>query len=221
MSKLAWDLTGERLYETGVDRGVLYPQVGGAYPKGEAWNGLINVTEKPSGAEPSPVYADNIKYLNLMSNEEFGATIEAYMYPDGFAACNGESEVATGVFIAQQKRSQFGLSYRTLIGNDTEGTDYGYKLHLVWGGLASPSEKANASVNENVEPGTMSWEVTTTPVAVDDKHKPTAHMYIDSTKVDAEKLAALEAILYGSETEEARLPLPGEVIELVGVAAAG
>lgn len=214
MSKLVWDQIGDRLYETGVRQGVLYPQEGGAYPKGVAWNGLVSVSESPSGAEPSPFYADDIKYLNLMSNEEFGATIEAYMYPDEFAECDGSAALATGVMIGQQKRKPFGLSYRTILGNDTDGDEYGYKIHLVYGALASPSEKSYSSINDSPEPATMSWELSTTPVAVTG-HKPTALVVIDSTKVDAEKLAALEAILYGSEAEEARLPLPDEIAELM------
>lgn len=217
MSVLVWDEVGKRLYETGVDKGVLYPQVGAAYPKGVAWNGLANVTESPSGAEATPVYADNIKYLNLYSKEEFGATVEAYTYPDEFAECDGSATVAEGVTIGQQPRKAFGLCYRTLLGNDTEDTKYGYKLHLIYGAKASPSEKAYATVNDSPEAITFSWELTTTPVAVTG-FEPTSCMTVDSTKVDAEKLAALEAILYGTESEEARLPLPDEVIELIGVA---
>ncbi len=224
MSKLVWDKTGERYYETGVDRGVLYPiQTGGAYSKGVAWNGLTAVTESPSGAEATPVYADNIKYLNLMSAEEFGATIEAYTYPDEFAACDGSAEVATGVRIGQQPRKIFGLSYRTILGNDTENNDYGYKLHLIYGAQAAPSEKGYSTINDSPEAITFSWEVTTTPVNVTG-FKPTACVIIDSTKVDPTKLAALEAILYGEDGEaskEARLPLPDEVITLIGVTNAG
>lgn len=216
MSKLAWDVVGERLYETGVDRGVLYPQDStGAYPKGVAWNGLSAVTESPSGAEATAIYADNIKYLNLMSAEELGGTIEAYMYPDEFAQCDGSALLATGVIIGQQPRKAFGLSYRTIIGNDVANNDYGYKLHLVYGALASPSEKNYATVNDSPEATTLSWEFTTTPIAVDG-FKPTASITIDSTKVDAEKLKALEDILYGTEEEEARLPLPAEIITLMG-----
>lgn len=213
MSKLVWDKTGERLYETGVEKGVLYPFTNGKYPKGVVWNGLTNVSENPSGAESTALYADNIKYLNLMSNEEFGATIEAYTYPDEFAACDGSAEIATGVFIGQQKRSMFGLSYVTKIGNDTEGADYGYKIHLIYGALASPSEKPYGTVNDSPEAITFSWEVSTTPVEVPG-FKPTASVTIDSTKVTKEELAALEAILYGSENEEARLPLPEELITI-------
>lgn len=214
MSKLVWDATGERLYETGVDHGVLYVQEGGAYPKGVAWNGLTAVTESPSGAEATPLYADNIKYLNLMSTEEFGATIEAYMYPDEFAACDGSAELATGVSIGQQKRKTFGLCYRTVVGNDTESNDYGYKLHIIYGALAAPSEKAYATINDSPEAITFSWELSTTPVAVDG-HQPTASITIDSTKADADKLAALEKILYGDADAEARLPLPDEIAELM------
>lgn len=214
MSKLVWDQTGERLYETGVKMGVLYVQEGGAYPKGVAWNGLTAVTESPSGAEASPLYADDIKYLELMSNEEFGGTIEAYMYPDEFKACNGEGELATGVSIGQQSRKAFGLCYRTTIGNDVDGNEHGYKLHLVYGARASVSEKAYATINDSPEAITFSWEFTTTPVAVDG-FKPTSIVTIDSTKVDAGKLAALEAKLYGTESEEATLLLPDEIATML------
>ena len=217
--KLVWDQIGERLYETGVDRGVVYPQVGGAYPKGAAWNGLTAVTESPSGAEPTPLYANNYKYLELMSAEEFGGTIEAYMYPDEFAECNGLKDMAEGVKVAQQPRKPFGFSYRNIIGNDTDKNAYGYKIHLVYGAMASPSEKANNTVNESPEVEPMSWEFTTTPVAIGEGFSPAAHIAIDSTKVDAEKLAALEAILYGSGEEEARLPLPAELLTILGGAA--
>jgi hypothetical protein len=221
MSKIVWDKTGERYYETGVKNGVLYLlDETNAYKKGVAWNGLTAVTESPSGAEASPLYADDIKYVNLMSAEEFGATIEAYTYPDEFAACDGSASIATGVYIGQQKRKTFGLSYRTVVGNDIDNNDFGYKLHLIYGALAAPSEKAYATINDSPEAITFSWEVTTTPVEVDG-FKPTASVTIDSTKCDADKLAALEAILYGSETEEARLPLPSEVAEIMGEAAAG
>lgn len=218
MSKLTWDNVGERLYETGTKMGVLYPQDKGAYPKGVAWNGLTAVTESPSGAEATPLYADDIKYLNLISNEELGGTIEAYMYPDEFGACNGEASLADGVSIGQQSRKAFGLCYRTVLGNDTENNDYGYKLHLIYGATVSPSEKAYTTIGDTPEPITMSWEFTTTPVQVNG-FKPTASVTIDSTKVDAEKLAALEAILYGSDEEEARLPLPDEIATLMGTAA--
>lgn len=214
-NKIEWDKTGERLFETGIDHGVLYPQAaGGAYPKGVAWNGLTAVTESPSGAEPTPLYADNIKYLNLMSVEEFGFTIEAYMYPDEFAECNGEGSLVQGVTIGQQKRKAFGMSYRTLIGNDVDGDSHGYKLHLIYGALAAPSEMARNTVNDNPEAATMSWECSTTPVTVD-KFKPTSHIIIDSTKADPTKLAALEKKLYGDNVAEAALPLPNEVAEIM------
>lgn len=227
--KLVWDKTGERLYETGVSKGVVYPiQTGGVYTKGVAWNGLSAVTESPSGAEASPIYADNIKYLNLMSAEEFAATVEAYTYPDEFAECDGSAEIAEGVYAGQQNRKIFGMSYQTIIGNDVDSNDYGYKLHLIYGGQAAPSEKAYSTVNDSPEPVALSWEVSTTPVEITKtingkKLKPTAHITIDSTKVDPEKLAALEEILYGKDpTEpegddgvEPRLPLPDEVITLM------
>ena len=218
MAKLVWDKTGERLYETGVKQGVLYVQEAGAYPKGVAWNGLTAVTESPSGAEATPLYADDIKYLNLTSAEEFGATIEAYTYPDEFKVCNGEAELVAGVSIGQQARKTFGMCYRTSIGNDTEGSDFGYKLHLIYGALAAPSEKAYATINDSPEAITFSWEVTTTPVSVTG-FKPTAYVVIDSTKVNADKLAALEAKLYGGESEEAMLPMPDEIATLLGEAA--
>lgn len=213
MSKLVWDQTGERLYETGVKYGVLYVQEGTTYPKGVVWNGLTAVTESPSGAEATPLYADDTKYLNLISAEEFGATIEAYTYPEEFAVCDGSAELVKGIYIGQQARKTFGLCYRTAIGNDVENNDHGYKLHLIYGALAAPSEKAYATINDSPEAITFSWEVNTTPVNVTG-HKPTASLTIDSTKVDAEKLAALEAILYGSAETEARLPLPDEIAEL-------
>ena len=214
MAKLVWDATGERFYETGVRHGVLYVQEGGVYPKGVAWNGLTAVTESPSGAEATPLYADDIKYLNLMSTEEFGATIEAYTYPDEFAECDGSAELVTGIMIGQQKRKTFGMCYRTAIGNDTDGNDHGYKLHIIYGCLAAPSEKAYATINDSPEAITFSWEVSTTPVNVTG-HQPTASITIDSTKVDATKLAALEEVLYGGESTEARLPLPDEIAELM------
>lgn len=219
MSKLVWDQTGERYYETGVKMGVLYPQsTSGTYPKGVAWNGLTAVTESPSGAEATALYADDIKYLNLISAEEFGATIEAYTYPPEFGACDGSAEIATGVTIGQQKRTAFGLCYRTTLGNDTDGNDHGYKLHIIYGAMATPSEKAYATINDSPEAITFSWEVTTTPVSVSG-FKPTANLTIDSTKVDAAKLTALETILYGSDSEvskEPRLPLPDEIATLMG-----
>lgn len=214
MAKLVWDATGERLYETGVKNGVLYVQENGIYPKGVVWNGLTAVTESPSGAEATPLYADDIKYLNLMSTEEFGATIEAYTYPDEFAACDGSAELATGVIIGQQKRKTFGMCYRTTIGNDVAGNAHGYKLHIIYGALAAPSERAYSTINDSPEAITFSWELSTTPVNVTG-HQPTASITIDSTKVDGEKLAALENVLYGSASEEARLPLPDEIAELM------
>lgn len=218
MAKIVWDQTGERLYETGVKQGVLYIPTDGVYSKGVAWNGLTAVTESPSGAEATALYADDTKYLNLMSNEEFGCTIEAYTYPEEWAACDGSASLAAGVTIGQQSRKTFGLSYRTTIGNDVEGSDYGYKLHLIYGGLAAPSEKAYATINDSPEAITFSWEVSTTPVNVTG-HKPTAHLEIDSTKADKDKLSALEAILYGNENTEPRLPLPDEIATLMAAAA--
>ena len=217
MSKIVWDQTGERLYETGVKQGVLYIPNSGVYSKGVAWNGLTAVTESPSGAEATALYADDIKYLNLMSNEEFGCTIEAYTYPDEFAACDGSASLAKGVSIGQQPRKTFGLCYRTTLGNDTDGNNYGYKLHMVYGCLAAPSEKAFSTINDSPEALTFSWEVSTTPVNVAG-HKPTAHLEIDSTKADPVKLAALEKILYGDTDAEARLPLPDEIVTLMAEA---
>lgn len=220
MSRITWDNAGERYYETGVKMGVLYPiQTGGVYNKGVAWNGLTAVTESPSGAEPTPLYADDIKYLNLISNEEFGATIEAYTYPDEFAECDGSAALTEGVMIGQQKRKTFGLCYRTTIGNDVNGNDYGYKLHLVYGCLAAPSEKAFSTINDSPEAITFSWEVSTTPVNVKG-FKPTSQITINSTKVNKDKLSALEDILYGKDGDggsatEPRLPLPDEVAELM------
>lgn len=212
MSKLIWDEIGKRFYETGVNRGVLYPQnpSTGLYPLGVAWNGLTAVTESPSGAEANPLYADNIKYLNLISAEEFAATIEAYTYPDEFAACDGSAAIAAGVMAGQQKRQPFGLCYRTNLGNDLEDTDYGYKIHLIYGAIAAPSEKAYATINDTPEAITFSWEVSTTPVVVTG-FKPTASITIDSTKVNAVTLATLEDILYGTAGSDPRLPLPDEV----------
>lgn len=217
MPKLIWDATGERYYETGVKNGVLYIPTAGVYSKGVAWNGLTAVTESPSGAEATALYADDMKYLNLYSAEEFGATIEAYTYPDEFAACDGSAELADGVLIGQQKRTPFGLCYKTTIGNDTDGNDHGYKLHIIYGAMASPSEKAYATINDSPEAITFSWEVTTTPVTVAG-FKPTSYIVIDSTKVDSTKLTALEGILYGSESAEARLPLPDEIKTLMTTA---
>ena len=217
MAKIVWDETGKRFYETGVKNGVLYVQSEGAYPKGVAWNGLTAVTESPSGAEPTPLYADDIKYLNLTSKEEFGATIEAYTYPDEFAECDGTAELVTGVTLGQQGRKTFGLCYRTALGNDTDGDKHGYKLHLIYGAKAAPSEKAYATINDSPEAITFSWEVTTTPVTVDN-FEPTACVTIDSTKVSAENLKKLEDVLYGSATEEARLPLPNEIKTIISAA---
>ena len=201
MTKIVWDQTGERFYETGVSQGVLYKQVtGGTYPKGVAWNGLTGVTESPSGAEATALYADDIKYLNLMSTEEFGATIEAYTYPDEFGECDGSATLVEGVTIGQQTRSTFGMCYKTRLGNDVSGSDYGYKLHIIYGATASPSEKAYATINDSPEAITFSWEVTTTPVNVTGA-KPTASLTIDSTKADPGKLAEFEAILYGTDGE--------------------
>ena len=215
MTKLVWDETGKRLYETGVKNGVLYPQDStGAYPKGVAWNGLTAVTQSPSGAEATPLYADDMKYLNLYSAEEFGATVEAYTYPDEFAECDGSAELAKGVMIGQQPRKAFGLAYKTVIGNDIENNKYGYKLHLIYGAMASPSEKAYATINDSPEAITFSWEITTTPVSVTG-FEPTAYIEIDSTKAEPTKLAKLEEKLFGSATEEATLPLPNEVATLM------
>lgn len=229
MSKLIWDNTGERLYETGVNSGVLYPRgADGNYPKGVVWNGLTAVTESPSGAEATPLYADNMKYLNLVSAEEFGATVEAYTYPDEFAECDGSAEIAKGVMVGQQARKTFGLSYKTNLGNDVDGNEYGYKLHLIYGALAAPSEKGYNTINDSPEAITFSWEITTTPVPVKG-FKPTASLTINSTKADPAKLKELEDILHGKDptTEggddgaDPRLPLPDEVITLMGEVAAG
>ena len=217
MAKLVWDKTGERLYETGVKNGVLYPMVDGAYPKGIVWNGLTAVTESPSGAEATALYADDIKYLNLMSAEEFGATVEAYTYPDEFAECDGSASLGTGVTIGQQPRKTFGLSYKTTLGNDVDNDNHGYKLHLIYGAMASPSEKAYSTINDSPEAITFSWELTTTPVNVTG-FKPTASLTIDSTKIDPAKLASIEALLYGSESGEAKLPLPDEIAEILKAA---
>lgn len=215
MSKLVWDQVGERLYETGVDHGVLFPMgTGGKYDAGVAWSGLTAINENPSGGEANPFYADNIKYLNIMSAEDFGFGIEAYTYPDAWEACDGSAEIAPGVTAGQQSRKVFGLSYRSLIGNDVDGQDHGYKIHLVYGAQASPSARNHNTVNNSPEPTAMSWDATTTPVEVPGI-KPTAHLTIDSTKTDAAKLAALEKILYGDEDTESRLPMPEEIITLM------
>ena len=210
MAALTWDQVGDRLYETGVDRGVLYiPNGSGVYDTGYAWNGLTTVTESPSGAEASPQYADNTKYLNLVSAEEFGATIEAFTYPEEFGQCDGTAAPTPGVLLGQQGRKTFGLAYRTQLGNDLDGTDYGYKIHLIYGALAAPSEKAYSTINDSPEAITFSWEVATTPVAVAN-YKPTSVIVIDSTVVEVADLTAFEEILYGHEAVEARLPLPAE-----------
>lgn len=220
MSKMVWDQTGERLYETGIEQVALFPQTNGTYDKGVAWNGITALNLTPSGAEPTPLYANNRKYLTLMSVEELGGTIEAYTFPDEWYACDGSASIATGVYIGQQTRKPFGLVGKSLIGNDTELTKHGYKLHIVYGGLASPSEQAHATVNDSPEAATLSWEFSTTPVDVEG-HEPTSYICIDSTKVDAAKLAELEAIIYGSDDVEPRLPLPSEIIELMGNTEAG
>lgn len=216
MAKLTWDDTGKKIFETGVDRGVVYPMgESGTYESGEAWNGLTAVNESPSGAEATKLWANNGQYGELRSTEEFGFTIEAYTYPDAFASCNGEKELVEGVSVAQQTRTKFGFSYRSLLGNDVKGTDYGYLLHLVYGATANPSEKSRATVNDSPEAQTMSWECSTTPVAVPDM-KPTAHIIINSTKVDPTKLADLEKKLYGDESAGTpTLPLPSEVKTLM------
>ena len=215
MAKLVWDESGKRLYETGVEKGVLYVQgENGQYQNGVAWNGLTAVTESPSGAEPTALYADDIKYLELFSAEEFGATIEAYTYPAEFEACDGSASLGEGVTIGQQDRKAFGLCYRTIVGNDVKGNENGYKLHLIYGAKAKPSEKAYATVNDSPEAVTFSWEVTTTPVNVAG-FKPTASVTIDSTKIEAGKLKAIEDKLYGTASEEATLPLPDEIKQII------
>lgn len=219
MPRLEWDKVGERLYETGVDQGVLYVQdETGAYPEGVAWSGLRSVSESPSGAEPSPLYADNIKYLNLLSNEEFAATIGAYYSPEEFDACDGTATLTKGVTVGQQKRKTFGLCYRTKIGNDIDGDEHGYKIKIIYGALAKPSQKEYQSVNNDPSAVELSWEVSTTPVKVTGM-KPTATLEIDSTKIEPAKLKALEDVLYGTGENKARLPLPDEIKTLVGVAA--
>lgn len=220
MAKLVWDKTSEKLYETGVSQCALYLQsTGGVYDKGVAWNGITAITESPSGAEATALYADDIKYLSLMSAEEFGATIEAYMYPDEFMQCDGSAEIAKGVNIGQQSRKTFGLCYKTVIGNDTDSNNHGYKLHIIYGAMASPSEKNYQTINDSPEAITFSWELTTTPVNVNG-HKPTATITIDSTKCNKEKLAALEKILFGDDTGETnpRLPLPDEIATTMAAA---
>lgn len=215
MAKIVWDKTGERIYETGVEQGVLYNiDERGAYSKGVPWNGLTAVTESPSGAEATPLYADNIKYLELQSAEEFGATIEAYTYPDEFGECDGTASIGQGIIIGQQSRKIFGLSYKTVVGNDVKNNDYGYKLHLIYGAKAAPSEKAYSTINDSPEAITFSWEVTTTPVPVTD-HKPTSTLVIDSTKVGEGVMKKIEDVLYGTDEAEPRLPLPDEVLTII------
>lgn len=216
MSKLVWDQTGEKLYETGVEQAAMYKMGSdGTYGAGEAWNGLTGVTESPSGAEPTALWANDHKYLELRSAEEFGGTIEAYTFPEGFNECNGAVSIAKGVRLTQQVRKPFGLVYKSLIGNDTEGTKHGYNLNIVYNAVASPSEKANTSISDSPEAATLSWEFTTTPVSIPG-YDPCAHIVINSTEIDADKLAAIEAILYGSDSEEARMILPDELITLMG-----
>ena len=215
MTKIVWDEAGKHFYETGVSNGVLYPQsANGEYPKGVAWNGLISVSEKPSGAEANPLYADNIKYLNLISTEEFGGTIEAYTYPDEFAVCDGSAEIAKGVSIGQQNRKAFGLCYKTVLGNDTDGNSLGYKLHIIYNALAAPSEKSYSTINDSPEAITFSWEINTTPIQVAG-FKPTASVVVDSTKLESNKLKKLEDVLYGTDSNEAKLPLPAEILTLI------
>ena len=219
MSKIVWDETGEHFFETGIKNGVLYPQDSmGKYPKGVAWNGLTSVTESPGGADPSDIYADDDKYLTLRAKETFGGTIEAYTSPDEFGVCDGTAELAPGVFIGQQARKAFGLCYRTAVGNDVDGTDHGYKLHLVYGATASPAQKAYSTINESTEPMTLSWEFTTTPVKVTG-HKPTALLVIDSRNVDPGVMTKIEKVLYGDESKEASLPSPDEVLALINAGA--
>lgn len=220
MPRLNWDQTGEKLYETGVDRGVVYPLASGAYPKGYAWNGLTNVTLTPSGAEPTPLFANNRKYANLISTEELGGSIESFTYPPEFAECNGLKTARPGVYVGQQPRKGFGFTYRSLIGNDTEGTKYGYKIHIVYGATASPSEDANATVNDSPEAKTQSWEFSTTPVELEG-FDPTSHLEFNSTELSEGALKALEDTLYGTTEEEAHLPLPDEILALIDAADEG
>ena len=219
MPKLTWDDTGKRVYELGVDHGVLYVQdPTGTYPTGVAWNGLVTVTESPSGAESNPQYADNIKYIDPISAEEFGGTIEAFTYPEEFGVCDGTASPSAGLVLGQQTRKRFGLSYRTKIGNDVDGQDHGYKIHIVYGALAAPSEKAYNTINDSPEAITFSWEFSTIPAAVNTgTFKPVASIVVDSTKVNAAKLALLEAELYGDDTNTANLPLPDEIITMLGL----
>jgi hypothetical protein len=218
MPRIIWDAIGEHYYETGVNQGVIYPQVAGAYPLGVAWNGLTSVSESPSGAEANPIYADNVKYLNLISAEEFGATIEAYTYPDEFGLCDGSAAIAAGVLAGQQTRKAFGLCYKTVLGNDSSLNDYGYKLHIIYGAMAAPSEKGYTTINDSPEAITFSWEISTTPVVIAG-FKPSATVIIDSSKVDSTKLATLEDILYGTAGSDPRLPLPDEIVSVMTEAA--
>jgi len=218
MTVLQWDQTGDRLYETGVDQAVLYIPTNGVYDLGVPWNGITSVTESPSGAEPNAQYADNIKYLNLLSREEFAGTIEAFMYPDEFGVCDGTTEPLPGMFLSQQARSPFGLCYRTKLGNDVEADDYGYKLHMIYGALAAPSEKAYATINDTPEAITFSWAFSTTPVVLVGS-RPTALVVVDSTQVDSDALAALEDELYGTAGSDARLPLPDEIYTILSAGA--
>ncbi|MCC2832119.1 hypothetical protein [[Clostridium] innocuum] len=215
MTRVVWNEVGKHFYETGVDRGMVYPQDAGAYPKGVVWNGLTSVSEKPTGAEATPVYAGNIKYLNLLSKEEFAATVEALTYPDEFAECDGSAEMAPGVKLGQQPRKPFGMSYRTFIGNDTEKTNHGYYLHIIYGAYAAPSEKSYSTINETPDTTTFSWELTTTPVSVTG-YEPTASVTIDSRTISAANLEKLEDVLYGTTDKEPRLPLPDEIASLIG-----
>lgn len=220
MSKLEWDKIGERFYETGVEKTVLYLiSQSATYSKGVAWSGVTGIDENPSGAETSPVYADNKKYLNLVSAEEYAATLKAYTYPDEFGECDGSAEIVKGVRIGQQPRKMFGLCYQSKKGNDVKKTEYGYIIHFIYGAQAAPSSKSHNTINDSPEATEMSWEISTTPVDVEG-HSPTATLEIDSTKCDPEKLAALEDIIYGTEETEARLPLPNEIMEIVGEAVA-
>lgn len=217
MSKLSWDQTGERLYETGVDRVVLFPFSKNAYQKGVAWNGVTAINENPSGGESNAIYADNIKYLNIVSSEDYGCTLEAYMSPPEFDACDGSAQLIEGVSIGQQPRQTFGLCWRSLIGNDTEGTEHGYKLHFAYGCMAAPTERNHETVNESVEPENPSWEISTTPVEVTG-HKPTAHLVINSTLVDPAKLKKIEDAIYGTDSAESKFLLPNDVKSMLSAA---
>lgn len=227
MGRIVWDQIGEKTFETGCDHGVLYPQKNGVYPAGVAWNGLITVNSSPSGAENNALYADNIKYLNLQSAEEYGASVECYSYPEEWAQCNGEADLIPGITLGQQKRNTFGFSWRTRIGNDTDGDSHGYKIHMIYGCSATPSEKSYGTVNDSPEAITFSFEISTTPVPVTgtdengNEFRPVAHIEANSTKLDPAAMKKLEDILYGTDEEEARLPLPDELKELLSTTAAG